>query len=1091
MNAFLKSLGRTIGMGVGAGRVLTCVVPVVLALLVIAVAWRNYQTGSPGLTYRMGVDLSGGTTLVYEVKLDEKSTTANEISTRLEEMATQLKRRIDPADLYNIIVRPISGDQPRIEIVMPFGGEKQDEARQARWDSLVSGVKALVPAEKAQPILDVATDDLVRLETVAREAGAVDEKLQELIAGYSAKAGGVRQSLSQNQIETIKNLITQQGLLQFSILATAQDDREAIDAAKEYFKELAGNPAKKLKEDRKLPGQPPEEPKESIKLENGQTIDKPRFFQVRNNTGIGRHTYRWVEMGKGFLYSGNKQYILDKANEPTEVADGLLIYRRDIPPQFRRAPFISLEDQRGGKTMEHFVLVRNPEPTQEVTGKDLQNVYRAPGSRGEPAVGFTLKGAGATRFFDITSKNVRRRLAIILDGQVKSAPVLNSAISDSGQITGDFSQAELDDLIRLLRAGALPATLDQRPASEATMGATLGQETIYRGSVAVILAFVAVLVFMWVYYRFAGLVASIALFANLVLTIAFMVLVQATFTLPGLAGLVLTLGMAVDANVLIYERIREERQRGAGLALALRNGYDRTLPTIIDTHLSSIFTAVVLYIVGNDQLKGFGISLTAGLVISLFTSLYITRTIFDIYLNRKGHGDLRMMQLFARPSINFMAIRWAMFTITVVLTVLGAALFFARGKEVFDIDFNGGTAYTGRLTEQRDMAWLRGKLEGSNLPEMKIEQIFVSDKQDSDGGKTRFFTVRTGETDTRKVGAEVSKLLGADLQKVEMTKLAVEKGAGGFVTGADLEFSAAVSPDQVSRILRESLRSDALLETASKELKQSLDATRTRSQDAARQMRIDVKGKAQAGRYQTLKVVFNDPLEGPIAEGALKATQTTYRENPQPERLDNFSGSMAKATQGTALAAIVASWIAIVFYLWLRFGNWTFGLAALLCLVHDLFFTLGIIAGCHYLANIPVFASILQIQDFKIDLPAVAALLTLVGYSVNDTIVVFDRIREVRGRNPLLTERMINDSINQTLSRTVWASFTTWLVVLVLYFSGAEGIHLFAFVMVIGVVIGTVSSIYIASPLLLILGEGKQNSAVEQERSLADEMSTT
>lgn len=1090
MNAFLKNLGRVIGMGVGAGRVLTCVVPVVLAVLVIVVAWRNYQTGSPGLTYRMGVDLSGGTTLVYEVKLDEKSGTPDEINRRLEEMATQLKRRIDPADLFNIIVRPISGEQPRIEIVMPFGGEKQDEARQARWETLLNEVKGLVQADKAQGILELPTDDIIRLESAAREGGAPDEKLQKLISDYTARSGGLRQSLSQNQIENIKNLITQQGLLQFSILANSTDDREAIEAAKDYFKELAGNPAKKLKEDRKLPGQAPDEPKETIKLENGQSVEKPRYFQVRNQTGTGRHTYRWVELGKGFLYTGDKRYLLDKANEPTEV-DGLLIYRRDIPPQFRRSPFLSLDDQRGGKAMEHFVLVRNPEPGQEVTGKDLQNVFRTSGTRGEPAVGFTLKGAGANRFFDLTSKNVQRRLSIILDGQVKSAPGLNSAISDSGQISGDFSQAELDDLIRLLRAGALPATLDQRPASEATMGATLGQETIYRGTIAIALSFAAVLAFMVVYYRFAGLVASIALFANLVLTIAFMILVQATFTLPGLAGLVLTLGMAVDANVLIYERIREERQRGAGLALALRNGYDRTLPTIIDTHLSSIFTAVVLYIVGNDQLKGFGISLTAGLVISLFTSLYITRTIFDIYMSRKGHGDLKMMQLFEKPNFNFMSIRWVMFSITVVLTIAGAALFFARGKDVFDIDFNGGTAYTGRLTELRDMPWLKSKLEGANLPEMKIEQIFVSDKQDSDAGKSRFFTVRTGETDTKVVGAEVSRLLGTDLQKVELGKLNVEKGAGGLVTGADLEFSSAVSPDQVSRILREQLRSETLLEAASKELKQAVETVRTRSQDASRQMRIDVKGKSHAGRYQTLKVVFNDPLEPAIAEAALKATQTTYRDNPQPERLDNFSGSMAKATQGTALAAIVASWIAIVFYLWLRFGNWTFGLAALLCLVHDLFFALGIIATCHYLTGIPVISSLFQIQDFKIDLPAVAALLTLVGYSVNDTIVVFDRIREVRGRNPQLTEKMINESINQTLSRTVWASFTTWLVVMVLYFSGAEGIHLFAFVMVVGVVIGTVSSIYIASPLLLILGEGKQNSASDQERSLADEMSTT
>src|SRR5438132_11541401 len=176
-----------------------------------------------------------------------------------------------------------------------------------------------------------------------------------------------------------------------------------------------------------------------------------------------------------------------------------------------------------------------------------------------------------------------------------------------------------------------------------------------------------------------------------------------------------------------------------------------------------------------------------------------------------------------------------------------------------------------------------------------------------------------------------------------------------------------------------------------------------------------------------------------------------------------------------AVYAIVLSWAAILLYLWFRFGSWTFGLATVLCLVHDLFFTLGIIAGCHYVHGTWV-GDLLLIEDFKIDLPSVAALLTLIGYSVNDTIVVFDRIREVRGKNPELTPQMINDSVNQTLSRTLLTSFATWLVVIVLYLMGGEGVHLFAFCMVIGVIVGTYSSIYIASPLLLIFGEGTQPS---------------
>src|SRR5262249_26394158 len=232
--------------------------------------------------------------------------------------------------------------------------------------------------------------------------------------------------------------------------------------------------------------------------------------------------------------------------------------------------------------------------------------------------------------------------------------------------------------------------------------------------------------------------------------------------------------------------------------------------------------------------------------------------------------------------------------------------------------------------------------------------------------------------------------------------------------------------------------------------------------------------KSQEGRFKTMRVAATSPAFKPeLYTPILTRAKEAFAARPQPMRLENFDSQLALDTQTRAMYAILASWAAILLYLWFRFGNWTFGLAAVLCLIHDLFFTLGIIAFCHYIhAWAPGFASLLGLQDFKIDLPAVAALLTLVGYSVNDTIVVFDRIREVRGKNPELTPQMINDSVNQTLSRTLLTSFATWLVVVVLYCFGGEGVHLFAFVMVIGVIVGTYSSIYIASPLLLIFGEG-------------------
>jgi SecD/SecF fusion protein len=216
----------------------------------------------------------------------------------------------------------------------------------------------------------------------------------------------------------------------------------------------------------------------------------------------------------------------------------------------------------------------------------------------------------------------------------------------------------------------------------------------------------------------------------------------------------------------------------------------------------------------------------------------------------------------------------------------------------------------------------------------------------------------------------------------------------------------------------------------------------------------------------------------------LPRLKEALKHQPEPEAIENFDKALAGDMQQRAMWAILASWAVILLYLWIRFGNWTFGLAAVLCLVHDLLFTLGIIGLCHWIHEYtPWLAAPLLIQDFKIDLAAVAALLTLVGYSVNDTIVVFDRIREVRGKSPELTFKTINDSVNQTLSRTILTSFITWLVVAVLYVFGGDGVHLFAFVMVVGVIVGTYSSIYIAAPLLIFLGEGRRGGQPVREES--------
>ena len=535
------------------------------------------------------------------------------------------------------------------------------------------------------------------------------------------------------------------------------------------------------------------------------------------------------------------------------------------------------------------------------------------------------------------------------------------------------------------------------------------------------------------------------------------------------------LGMAVDANVLIYERLREERERGASLSLALRNGYDRALPTILDTHLTSIFTAIVLYVVGNDQLKGFGISLTVGLFISLFTSLYMTRTIFEVCLAK---GWLKQMNFFDglvklvhAKYWDFMSIRRAMFTLTAVLTVLGAGLFIYRADSkpgenkatVLNIDFTGGTAYTGRLKEPMSLKHIQDALAGSldKLPDLSVEQNWPGDGSKRTGDTSEYFTIRTSNKKSKEVLSVISDSLQNDLRQIVLDKYTLVKNKAGLVTEAVVHFASNketgyASQAQVSRLFGDASEQNSL--------PRSLFAVDRPD---------DPEGvKEKDDHYSELVLHLSDPTPAGKVKQIIEDVQEDFRQSPQPERLEIFDQQLANNTQTRALYAILASWAAILLYLWFRFGSWTFGAAAVVCLVHDLFFTLGAIALCHYIHGTWI-GNALGIGDFKIDLPSIAALLTLVGYSVSDTIVVFDRIREVRGKNPALTYQMVNDSVNQTLTRTILASTTVFVVVLVLYIFGGEGVKLFAFVMIVGVMVGTYSSIYIASPLLLIFGEGK------------------
>jgi SecD/SecF fusion protein len=1176
-------------------RILVCVIPVLVAGLIVGIATHKYLNGRGG--FKLGVDLVGGTILVYQVDPEKKL----KEDYKPEELATSLKRRIDPTDLYNVTIRPLS--TTRVEIILPTGGAHQARIEEQRWQELLQAVRKEYPEttgaslEAGRGHQDKLVQDIeeaieksawtqfldevrkkwpdklkdVKLEAIPpgkksdlitklKEVGVEDkdkekditafvdkayqttyegklvkrEAIDKFIAGHYQK--GEKQDVTGEEVNRIKRLIAQVGSLEFRILANERDDKEAIEAARAYI-DAASDP--KVPEDvrnerkrelderaaRGLPPPPPKSPEGSL------------LFKWTNQRGdTSEASYSWVELDRDEreslqLNNDNKDSPRWKAVAQAR-AEGKAIVLGDYNQTLMYSRPAKAGSEAPRKRFEYFFLTRDPKPSEKITGQYLTSATPGQDKQLRPCVNFRFNTDGGNLFHEVTTQNkpsggetkqFHRHLAIILDDKIVSAPQLNEPIRYEGQISGNFTPKKVDDLVRILRSGALPATLQPEPVSENTIGPTLGEDTIRRGTQAVLWAFIAVLAFMLVYYRFSGVVACVALLANLLLTVGFLVLVNATFTLPGLAGLVLMLGMAVDANVLIYERLREERDRGASLALAIRNGYDRAFPVIIDTHLTSIFNAIVLYAIGNDQLKGFGVTLTVGLIISLFTSLYMTRLMFDIWLSMGWLHKLSMYRLLSKTSIDFMRIRYYWFTATILLTLFGITVFLVRGQQSLNIDFTGGTLYGGRLVKPLDITQLRHLLgedsqkrelkladkgvkelddkgkdftityadgdqqhvrltnpaagstreeheadvrkRAESLPDWSVEQIFTS-METSEGDKSPLFNVRTAEKAPDLVQVSIDRLLRENsvslLEKIELTKFEI---AGRKAT---LWFNKPASPGQVKTLLERQL--------------QILPPPKDKAA-----FELTGEGQGVQQRYELMRLDVTGPESDKITEEDLKTilgeTKAALAARPQPERLENFDTQYAGDTQARAMYAILASWGAILLYLWFRFGNWTFGLATVLCLMHDLFFTLGIIAFCHYIVHwTPWLASVLMLQDFKIDFTAVAALLTLVGYSVNDTIVVFDRIREVRGKNPELTPQMINDSVNQTLSRTLLTAFSVWEVVIVLYIWGGEGVHLFAFVMVVGVIVGTYSSIYIASPLLLIFGEGRQPQVAGAKR---------
>lgn len=638
----------------------------------------------------------------------------------------------------------------------------------------------------------------------------------------------------------------------------------------------------------------------------------------------------------------NLQEMIEEAKSSGQWADGEDRKKLNRALQNRLPPdteiyFEKDRDKQTGREIIRPLLLENQ---TLMTGDMVKNAQvRIGGQFNEPYVGIDMTARGGKIFAQVTEKNVNRQLAIVLDNVVRSAPSIREKImGGSAQISGSFTHEEAADLAIILRVGALPAPVDI--IQNLTVGASLGQDSIKQGLTAGVFGALMVVTFMMIYYRLSGAIANIALTLNILFLFAGLAILNATLTLPGIAGIVLSIGMAVDSNILIFERMREEYDLGKSVRSSVDGGFSQALSTIVDSQVTTLITSMALFMFGTGPIKGFAITLSLGILFNLFTALYCSRFIFDILQHFHLLKKLTFLRFTRKPNLDYMKLRYITFGVSAILVTIGlvASIQIARGKANMGVDFSGGTLLQYKAGEAFTMKEVRD----------------VFDRQ---------------------------KMEGLDLQEVENEHSLIVK-----IKKSEEKISGL--SDQITSILTTEL----------------------------------------ADKHFTL------------------------------ESQSEIGSSVSSVLRDKAGMAILISLIGVIIYLALRFDI-RFGVAAAIATLHDILIILGL---CWLL-------------DIEITLLIVTALLTLGGYSLNDSVVVFDRIREnmAKDRNHSLISQ-INDSINQVVGRTIVTGLTTCMTLLALLFLGGSVIHDFAFVLFWGIVVGTFSSVFVASPVLLLWPEKQE-----------------
>ena len=671
-----------------------------------------------------------------------------------------------------------------------------------------------------------------------------------------------------------------------------------------------------------------------------------------------------------------------------------------VPQQFidRVKADIKRIEKQGGVIPENRLIAFSPPPPDYdkdadytlyivekeagLTGEYIQSAVARPNPEtpGQWMILFEFDAEGGRLFGDLTAANVDRTLAINLDGNIASAPNINERIGASGSISGSFMREEAQDVAISLNSGALP--VKPREDYSGIVGGTIGEEDAAKGVTASLIGIVLVIAFMLIYYRVGGIIADLSLIINAILILGAFAYFGVTLTLPGIAGLILTIGMAVDANVLIFERIREELAQAKSLSSAIEGGYARASSAIWDANVTTLIAAIVLTQFGTGPVQGFAVALSIGVCTSVFAALVVTRAILEFATDRKMISNIAMMSI-VRPDSKFQFLekRKIAAIVSVVTIACGIGYFASRGADNFGVDFTNGTNMMLTVNSENDVSvdQVRTALDDAGF-ESPIVQEAAASANDEGGNR---FLIRLG-----------------DITHHDFVAVGAESAEG------------------------ESAPEEAADETAEVAAEDDDDAP---------------------------TVTVADDVQAALAH----LSTVTDGEQVTILRSETVGPAVGDQLRRDAVNAIFFSLVFIMLYLIARF-DWRFSVAAAVALMHDVLIVIGVLA----------------IFQREISIPVIAALLTIIGYSLNDTIVVFDRVREdlaLSKSRGLSFLTMLNESLNRTLSRTLLTSITTLVVVLILFVFGGSEINDFALALIAGVLVGTYSSVFVATPVVNIL----------------------